>query len=53
MNFSAGDTIEKYVIESVLGEGGMAVVYKVRHQTLQTQYALKILKLRMNISEIE
>ena len=44
MNFKTGDIIEKYVIESVLGEGGMAVVYKVRHQTLQTQYALKILK---------
>ena len=31
-------------IAAVLGEGGMAMVYKVRHQTLQTQYALKILK---------
>lgn len=39
----AGYEIERYVVEGVLGEGGMAVVYMVRHATLGTRHALKVL----------
>ncbi len=44
-----GETIDngKYVIESELGEGGLAVVYKVRHATLDTPFAVKILKVTL------
>ena len=38
-----GDRVEKYVVEGVLGEGGMACVYQVRHVTLDTIHALKVL----------
>jgi len=33
----------RYVVEDVIGRGGMAVVYRVRHQQLDTQHALKVL----------
>jgi serine/threonine protein kinase len=33
----------RYVVEDELGEGGMAVVYRVRHRTLGTPMALKLL----------
>ena len=32
-----------YVIENVIGEGGMGVVYSCHHKTLGTRYALKVL----------
>ena len=32
-----------YVIENVIGEGGMGVVYRCHHKTLGTPYALKVL----------
>lgn len=38
-----GEQVERYVVESVLGEGGMAAVYRVRHRTLGTEHALKVL----------
>jgi len=40
-----GDQVEKYVVEALLGEGGMAAVYRVRHTTLDTLHALKVLTL--------
>ncbi len=40
-----GKVVEKYRIEGILGEGGMAVVYKVRHAQLGTTHALKVLTL--------
>lgn len=40
-----GDTVERYRIESILGEGGTARVYRVRHTTLDTVHALKVLTL--------
>ena len=38
-----GTVIDRYVVESILGTGGTAVVYLVRHQTLGTRHALKVL----------
>jgi len=32
-----------YVIEDVIGEGGMGVVYSAHHQTLRSRYAIKVL----------
>jgi eukaryotic-like serine/threonine-protein kinase len=40
-----GDTVERYRIESLLGEGGVAAVYRVRHVSLGTVHALKVLVL--------
>jgi len=40
-----GDIVERYRVESVLGEGGTARVYRVRHTTLETVHALKVLTL--------
>jgi hypothetical protein len=40
---SAGAVVDRYTVEGVLGEGGMAIVYRVRHSVLGTRHALKIL----------
>ena len=40
-----GDLIdERYLIESVIGKGGMGCVLSARHMLLQTQVAIKLLK---------
>jgi serine/threonine protein kinase/formylglycine-generating enzyme required for sulfatase activity len=38
-----GSVFEKYRIEGVLGKGGMGEVYLLRHQVLDSRFALKIL----------
>ena len=38
-----GDRISDYVVERVLGEGGMGAVYLARHTVLDQQVAIKIL----------
>lgn len=43
MTLAPGDAIDRYRVLSVLGEGGMAVVYEVEHRTLGTRHALKVL----------
>lgn len=43
MILQPGQTIDRFVVERSLGEGGMAAVYQVRHTTLDAVYALKIL----------
>lgn len=39
----SGTVVDRYTVEGVLGEGGMAIVYRVRHNVLNTRHALKIL----------
>lgn len=44
LGIGVGDVIaDKYRIESVLGAGGMGVVFSARHTTLNGQFALKFL----------
>ncbi|GAB3134299.1 hypothetical protein GCM10027289_25920 [Tsukamurella serpentis] len=43
-----GESIAGYVIESVLGTGGMGTVYRVRHRTLPRSVALKVLQSQMS-----
>ena len=43
MRLSLGDAIERYTVQSVLGEGGTATVYGVKHNILGTRHALKVL----------
>jgi serine/threonine-protein kinase len=38
-----GATIDRYTVEKVLGHGGTAIVYLVRHNRLGTLHALKVL----------
>lgn len=38
-----GDTFGDYAVESVLGHGGMGVVFRARHQRLNRAVALKVL----------
>jgi hypothetical protein len=45
MILAPGEAVERYVVEAVLGEGGMAIVYRVRHVQLDTVHALKVLTL--------
>ncbi len=40
-----GQVVDRYVVEHLLGAGGMATVYRVRHRTLGTLHALKVLSL--------
>lgn len=40
-----GDVIERYIVEAILGTGGVATVYLVRHRQLDSLYALKYLHL--------
>ena len=39
------EIIDRYAVQGVLGQGGMAIVYRVRHIHLGTFHALKILTL--------
>lgn len=47
MDLEPGTRVDRYTIEGRLGEGGMAVVYKVRHTQLGSLHALKVLSLPM------
>jgi hypothetical protein len=38
-----GETVERYKVEAMLGSGGLAAVYRVRHLHLGTVHALKVL----------
>lgn len=43
---TTGDRVDRFVVEDFLGEGGLARVYRVRHENLGGQYALKMLSFR-------
>lgn len=43
MALRAGDVVAGYIIESVLGAGGMGTVYRAKHPTLPRHDALKVL----------
>lgn len=43
MRLSPGDNLERYQIRGLLGWGGMAEVWEVRHRQLGTRHALKVL----------
>ncbi len=48
MALEPGQEIDRYVVDSVLGQGGMAVVYKVKHKRLGSWHALKLLTMSSN-----
>jgi serine/threonine protein kinase len=39
-----GQSIEQYRVDSLLGEGGMAAVYRVEHASLGSVHAMKVLR---------
>lgn len=43
MLLQPGHTYERYTVEALLGQGGLAEVYRVRHTLLGTSHALKVL----------
>ncbi len=47
MDLQPGQQIERYTVVEKIGRGGMAEVYRVRHNTLGTEHALKVLSLNV------
>ena len=45
MHLDPGTSIDRYTVEALLGQGGMAIVYRVRHNQLGSLHALKLLKI--------
>lgn len=41
-----GRVVDRYTVEASIGEGGMAQVFRVRHNMLGTLHALKVLKVQ-------
>lgn len=41
--FQSGENFRGYIVERLLGKGGIGAVYLVRHEVLDTLYALKVL----------
>jgi eukaryotic-like serine/threonine-protein kinase len=40
-----GSIVDRFTVEALIGEGGMAMVFRVRHNVLGTHHALKVLTL--------
>ncbi len=47
MHLGEGQEIDRYTVVEHIGRGGMAEVYRVRHNTLGTDHALKVLSLNV------
>ena len=47
MDLGPGQVVDRYTVVEKIGRGGMAEVYRVRHNTLGTDYALKVLSLNV------
>ena len=45
MELATGAVVDRYTIEGLLGQGGMAVVYRARHNQLGTLHAVKVLQI--------
>lgn len=43
MELVPGTSVDRFVVEDLLGRGGMASVYRIRHRDLNVAYALKIM----------
>ncbi len=43
MELSPGTVVDRYTVDTLLGRGGMATVYRVRHNQLGSLHALKVL----------
>lgn len=39
-----GTVVDRYEVEACIGQGGMAQVYRVRHRTLRSSHALKVVR---------
>ena len=48
MQFDVGTSVDRYTIEGRIGQGGMASVYRVRHNDLDSLHALKVLTIHSN-----
>jgi serine/threonine protein kinase len=42
-----GDLLDRYVIEKVIGRGGMSTVYRARHERLRSLHAIKVLQINV------
>ncbi len=47
MDLRPGQAVDRYTVVDKIGSGGMAEVYRVRHNTLGTDHALKVLSLNV------
>ncbi len=45
MQLAANQQLDRYTVLDMLGQGGMAVVYRLKHNQLDTEHALKVLTL--------
>jgi len=45
VEIAPGTQVDRYAVEALIGRGGMAVVYRVRHQQLGSVHAMKVITL--------
>ncbi len=44
---TVGQQLDRYIVDAVVGSGGMGIVYRGHHQTLQSPVAIKVLDPRL------
>ena len=49
LELQPGAIVDRYTVEAVVGRGGMAMVYRVRHRILDSVHALKVVHPHMGI----